>query len=142
MSKKHIEECIRENLEGYFKDLRGVEPNGMYDMILRVVEKPLLEVVMQQAENNQSRDAEWLGALADRQARARVSVRVLRMAAGNFGDCKALSDGVWELRIDHGPGYRVYFVQKGDLLVVLLAGGDKSTQDRDIRIARELARDL
>jgi Fis family transcriptional regulator len=61
MSKKHIEECIRENLEGYFKDLRGVEPNGMYDMILRVVEKPLLEVVMKQAEGNQSRAAEWLG---------------------------------------------------------------------------------
>ena len=61
MSKKHIEECIRENLDGYFKDLRGVEPNGMYDMILRVVEKPLLEVVMKQAEGNQSRAAEWLG---------------------------------------------------------------------------------
>jgi len=61
MSKKHIEECIRDSLEGYFKDLRGVEPNDMYDMILRVVEKPLLEVVMKQAEGNQSRAAEWLG---------------------------------------------------------------------------------
>ena len=61
MSKKHIEECVRENLEGYFKDLRGVEPAAMYDMILRVVEKPLLEVVMKQAEGNQSRAAEWLG---------------------------------------------------------------------------------
>ena len=61
MSKKHIEECIRENLEGYFKDLRGVEPAAMYDMILRVVERPLLEVVMKQAEGNQSRAAEWLG---------------------------------------------------------------------------------
>ena len=61
MSKKHIEECIRENLEGYFKDLRGVEPAAMYDMILRVVEKPLLEVVMKQAEGIQSRAAEWLG---------------------------------------------------------------------------------
>jgi Fis family transcriptional regulator len=61
MSKKHIEECIRENLEGYFKDLRGVEPAAMYDMILRVVEKPLLEVVMKQAEGNQSRAADWLG---------------------------------------------------------------------------------
>jgi Fis family transcriptional regulator len=61
MSKKHIEECIRENLDGYFKDLRGVEPTAMYDMILRVVEKPLLEVVMKQAEGNQSRAAEWLG---------------------------------------------------------------------------------
>ena len=61
MSKKHIEECIRESLEGYFKDLRGVEPTAMYDMILRVVEKPLLDVVMKHAEGNQSRAAEWLG---------------------------------------------------------------------------------
>ena len=59
--KKHIEECIRESLDGYFKDLRGVEPTAMYEMILRVVEKPLLEVVMAQADGNQSRAAEWLG---------------------------------------------------------------------------------
>ena len=61
MSKKHIEECIRQSLDGYFKDLRGTEPDGMYDMMVRVVEKPLLEVVMQHAEQNQSRAAEWLG---------------------------------------------------------------------------------
>lgn len=62
MSKKQIEECVRASLEGYFKDLRGTEPDGsMYDMMVRVVEKPLLEVVMQHAENNQSRAAEWLG---------------------------------------------------------------------------------
>ena len=61
MSKKHIEECVRTSLEGYFKDLRGTEPDGMYDMMVRVVEKPLLEVVMQHAEQNQSRAAEWLG---------------------------------------------------------------------------------
>ena len=61
MSKKHIEDCVRASLEGYFKDLRGIEPDGMYDMMVRVVEKPLLEVVMQHAENNQSRAAEWLG---------------------------------------------------------------------------------
>jgi len=60
-NKKHIEECIRENLESYFRDLRGVEPTAMYDMILGVVEKPLLEVVMKQADGNQSRAAEWLG---------------------------------------------------------------------------------
>ncbi|MFM2448008.1 MAG: hypothetical protein RIS44_458 [Pseudomonadota bacterium] len=60
-NKKHIEECIRESLEGYFKDLRGVEPSAMYDMILQVVEKPLLDVVMKKAEGNQSRAAEWLG---------------------------------------------------------------------------------
>jgi len=61
MSKKHIEECVRASLESYFKDLRGIEPDGMYDMMVRVVEKPLLEVVMQHAEHNQSRAAEWLG---------------------------------------------------------------------------------
>ncbi|MDW5443566.1 MULTISPECIES: Fis family transcriptional regulator [unclassified Polaromonas] len=61
MSKKHIEECVRTSLEGYFKDLHGTEPDGMYDMMVRVVEKPLLEVVMHHAENNQSRAAEWLG---------------------------------------------------------------------------------
>ena len=61
MSKKHIEECVRTSLEGYFKDLRGTEPDGMYDMMVRVVEKPLLEVVMQHADQNQSRAAQWLG---------------------------------------------------------------------------------
>jgi len=61
MSKKQIEECIRTSLDSYFKDLRGTEPDRMYDMMVRVVEKPLLEVVMQQAEQNQSRAAEWLG---------------------------------------------------------------------------------
>ncbi|CAG1013438.1 DNA-binding protein Fis [Burkholderiaceae bacterium] len=61
MSKKHIEECVRESLEAYFKDLRGVEPASMYDMIMNVVEKPLLDVVMKHAEGNQSRAAEWLG---------------------------------------------------------------------------------
>ena len=61
MSKKQIEECVRTSLESYFKDLRGTEPDGMYDMMVRVVEKPLLEVVMQHAEQNQSRAAEWLG---------------------------------------------------------------------------------
>ena len=61
MSKKQIEECVRNSLESYFKDLRGTDPDGMYDMMVRVVEKPLLEVVMQHAEHNQSRAAEWLG---------------------------------------------------------------------------------
>ena len=61
MSKKKIEECIRENLNAYFEDISGLEPNGLYDMLLDVVEKPLLEVVMQRADQNQSRAAEWLG---------------------------------------------------------------------------------
>lgn len=61
MSKKQIEDCIRTSLEGYFKDLHGTEPDGMYDMMVQAVEKPLLEVVMQHAEQNQSRAAQWLG---------------------------------------------------------------------------------
>jgi len=61
MSKKQIEECVRTSLEGYLKDLRGEEPDGMYDMLVRIVEKPLLEVVMEHADNNQSRAALWLG---------------------------------------------------------------------------------
>ncbi|WP_296445858.1 helix-turn-helix domain-containing protein [Rhodoferax sp. UBA5149] len=61
MSKKHIEECVRTSLEGYLRDLRGTEPDGMYDMMVNVVEKPLLEVVMNHADNNQSKAAQWLG---------------------------------------------------------------------------------
>ena len=61
MSKKHIEECVRTSLEGYFKDLRGTEPDGMHEMLVKVIEKPLLEVVMQHAENNQSKADQWLG---------------------------------------------------------------------------------
>ena len=60
-SNQHIEECVRENLQNYFRDLDGESPDGMYDMLVRLVERPLLEVVMQQADNNQSRAAEWLG---------------------------------------------------------------------------------
>ncbi len=78
---------------------------------------------------------EWLANLADRQARARVAVRVQRMAAGNFGDHKPLIDGVWELRIDHGPGYRVYYAQAGQRVLLLLIGGDKRRQQADIETA-------
>ena len=78
---------------------------------------------------------EWLADLADRQARARVAVRVQRMAAGNFGDHKPLSDGVWELKIDHGRGYRVYYAQAGRRVLLLLIGGDKRRQQADIATA-------
>lgn len=79
--------------------------------------------------------AAWLTGLADRQARARVVVRVGRMAGGNFGDCKPVSEGVWELRIDWGPGYRVYYAMAGKRLILLLAGGDKRKQQADIDTA-------
>jgi len=78
---------------------------------------------------------DWLASLADRQARARIMVRLQRMATGNFGDCKPLAGGVWELRIDHGPGYRVYYTRAGKKLVLLLIGGDKRKQQADIDTA-------
>jgi putative addiction module killer protein len=85
--------------------------------------------------------ADWLAGLADKQARARVLVRVLRMGAGNFGDCKPLADGVWELRIDWGPGYRVYYALAGRRLVLLLVGGDKRRQQADITAALKYWKD-
>jgi putative addiction module killer protein len=84
----------------------------------------------------------WFSGLRDRRARARIQARVDRLEIGNPGDVKPVGEGVSEMRIDYGPGYRVYFVQRGAARVVLLAGGDKNTQDRDIATARELARGL
>ena len=84
----------------------------------------------------------WLDGLRDVRARARVLVRVERLAAGNPGDVRPVGEGVSELRIDYGPGYRVYFKKQGGTIVVLLAGGDKRTQSRDIEIALRLARNL
>lgn len=84
----------------------------------------------------------WLDGLRDIQARSRVLVRIERLAIGNPGDVKPVGGGVSELRIDYGPGYRVYFVKQGQTVIVLLAGGDKSTQAADIRTAIRLARNL
>jgi putative addiction module killer protein len=86
--------------------------------------------------------AAWLRNLRDRQARARIQVRIDRLQLGMTGDVKPVGEGVSELRIDYGPGYRVYFVRRGPELVILLAGGDKRTQERDIKKAIQLARDL
>lgn len=84
--------------------------------------------------------ASWFAGLRDRQARARIDVRIRRLSLGNPGDVRPVGEGVSELRIDYGPGYRVYYVHRGAYLVILLAGGDKRTQDKDIQIALELAR--
>jgi putative addiction module killer protein len=86
--------------------------------------------------------ARWLGSLRDRQARARIQVRIDRLQTGNPGDVKPVGGGVSELRIDYGPGYRIYVVERGTALVILLAGGDKRTQSRDIATAQELSRNL
>ncbi len=86
--------------------------------------------------------AKWIDNLRDIRARARVQVRIERLALGHAGDVKPVGEGVSELRIDYGPGYRVYFKRRGRSLVILLAGGDKRTQARDIKTALRLARDL
>lgn len=80
--------------------------------------------------------SEWLASLHDRKARAKIRVRLDRVRLGNFGDCHGVGDGVQELRIDYGPGFRVYFGQIGSTIVLLLCGGDKTTQTTDIEQAR------
>jgi putative addiction module killer protein len=84
---------------------------------------------------------EWLDGLRDQNAVARVLARIGRVRLGNLGDCKPVGEGVSELRVDYGPGYRVYFGQKGATLVILLCGGDKRTQQRDIRLAQDYWKD-
>ena len=86
--------------------------------------------------------AKWLDNLHDIRARARILVRIERLANGNPGDVKAVGEGVSELRIDYGPGYRVYYKKQGQKVVILLAGGDKRTQAKDIKTALRLAQNL
>lgn len=83
----------------------------------------------------------WLTRLSDQRAAARVLIRINRLAAGNPGDVKPVGQGVSELRINYGPGYRIYYLHHGDQVVLLLTGGDKSTQDADIRKAHQIAAD-
>ena len=84
----------------------------------------------------------WLEALKDLRAKARILARIDRMRFGNFGDVSSVGEGISEMRIFYGPGYRVYFVQRGSEVVILLSGGDKSTQSKDITKAKEIARQL
>jgi putative addiction module killer protein len=86
--------------------------------------------------------SKWLDGLRDIRARARILVRIERLATGNPGDVNAIGEGVSELRIDYGPGYRVYYKKQGQKVVILLAGGDKSTQAKDIKTALRLAKNL
>ena len=84
----------------------------------------------------------WVSGLRDAQARARINVRIRRAELGNLGDAPSVGKGVSEMRIDHGPGYRVYFTQRGTALILLLCGGDKRTQARDIKRAQQMVEDL
>lgn len=97
---------------------------------------PMLEVIKSDTYER------WFRKLKDRQAQARINARILRVQqAGHFGDVKPVREGVSEMRIDYGPGYRIYFMQRGAVLVVLLAGGDKSAQDADIKTAIKIAKE-
>jgi putative addiction module killer protein len=84
----------------------------------------------------------WIDGLRDRRAVERIAMRIVRLQSGLFGDTKPVGDGVSEMRIDYGPGYRVYFSQRGKVVVILLCGGDKSTQNKDIKAAQALAAEL
>lgn len=84
----------------------------------------------------------WIDGLRDNNARARIATRIRRMEIGNLGDVRPVGEGVSEARIPYGPGYRLYFIQQGSQIVILLCGGDKSTQGKDIAAAKEMAKEL
>jgi putative addiction module killer protein len=86
--------------------------------------------------------AAWMEGLRDARAKARIAQRLDRLARGNSGDTKPVGGGISEMRIDYGPGYRVYYCRHGAVLIVLLCGGDKSTQKKDIKVAKQLAKEL
>ncbi len=95
-----------------------------------------IEILEYLTKHSQNPFRDWLEGLRDRQARAKIRVRLNRIRLGNFGDCKSIGNGVAELRVPHGPGYRVYFGQKGNRIVILLYGGDKKSQSKDIALAK------
>lgn len=97
----------------------------------------MIELLRYQLENGEVPVSRWMQGLRDARAKARIQMRFNRVAVGNLGDHKAVGDGVCELRVDVGAGYRVYFGQHGKTLVVLLCGGDKGTQQADIKLAKE-----
>ena len=102
----------------------------------------MIEVRRYVAPSGRDVIGDWLASLADLQARARIAARLDRLSLGNFGDCKALRDGISELRIDWGPGYRVYYAMVGKTCVLLLSGGDKRRQSSDIKRAIEYLKDF
>jgi putative addiction module killer protein len=100
------------------------------------MENQLREIRYYVTENGVSPFTEWFMSLRDRRAQSKIELRLRRVELGNLGDCKALGSGLYELRVDTGPGYRIYFGEVGSTILLLLCGGDKSTQDRDIKKAQ------
>jgi putative addiction module killer protein len=100
-----------------------------------------IELLYYQTADRRQPFAEWSAGLRDREARSRIRIRLARLRAGNFGDCQPVGEGVLELRVDWGPGYRVYFGRLGNVMVLLLCGGDKRTQSKDIELAKDYFRD-
>ena len=98
--------------------------------------KPVVELQEYVTENSRVPFREWLNGLRDKEAQARIDIRLNRVRLGNLGDHKSVGRGVSELRIVHGPGYRVYFGRRGETIVILLCGGDKDSQERDIAVAQ------
>jgi putative addiction module killer protein len=98
---------------------------------------PKIELLEYITEKGNNPFHEWLNSLKDRAARARIRVRLNRLRLGNFGDCKSVGKGVSELRVDHGPGYRVYYGKSEMTIVILLCGGSKRSQSKDIRLAQK-----
>ena len=95
------------------------------------------EIDYYQTSEGQAPFRDWLHSLKDRQTRAKIQIRIDRVSLGNLGHCRSVGSGVMELKIDYGPGYRVYFGQQGQLLVILLWGGDKNSQPKDIQTAHD-----
>ena len=95
------------------------------------------EVGIYRTEEGKRPFADWSLSLKDRKARVKIDTRINRLQLGNLGDCKNVGGGVFELRVDYGPGYRVYFGRRGQKLIILLCGGDKRTQQRDIQRAKQ-----
>lgn len=121
----------------------SVRPAPAAAIAANLTERILLATVRHMIEVRKTETfSRWLDALRDIRARARVQARIERLALGNFGDVKPVGEGVSELRIDYGPGYRVYFKKRGQEVIVLLAGGEKTTQAADIKTALRLARSL
>jgi putative addiction module killer protein len=104
---------------------------------------PFVSYIGQQFQLEETTNfSDWLGSLRDRRAMAKIVDRLKRASNGNFGDHKSVKDGVFEMRVDYGPGYRVYYFQRGQQIVILLCGGDKRTQKADIAEAKRLKEEI